>query len=202
MTLTNDQLTALATAAISGDIFSEQGGGFVSVMAKGAPSIKTDIPAAFEMYALLNHFADTLPSYIMPPDGTPIDPKAGIWLSSDGKKIVAMLPISEGQLSEVAFWLADSLPSREVKAMPGLLALPFVIEVHDEIQHLLPEWFAAFYVKGKAQHCIPMLSLKSVMNDQRFGGDWVAVAIHRMNEFALPQSDAEQAAGSEVKVTK
>lgn len=204
MTFTNERLSELVTAAIGGDIFSETGGGFVTVMAKGAPSIKTDIPAAFEMYSLLEHFLKTLPNSVTPmgPDSPVMELSSGIRVSADGDKLVALIPINAGELADIAFWLADGLPSREIKKMPGLLALPFSIEVHDEIQHLVPEWFAAFYVKGIADHCIPILALKSVMNDQRFGGDWVAVAIHRMTAFSLPQADAEAAAGSNVKVTK
>ena len=61
------------------------------------------------------------------------------------------------------------------------------------VEHLLPEWFAAFYVRGEPGHCIPILALRSVLADQRFGGDWVAVALERMTAFALPQEQAASA---------
>lgn len=204
MTHTSERLNELVTAAIGGDIFSETGGGFVTVMAKGAPSIQTDIPAAFEMYSLLGHFLKSLPHRVIPmgPDSANLELLAGIHVSSAGDKLVALIPIKAGELADIAFWLADGLPSREIKKMPGILALPFSVETHNEVQHLLPEWFAAFYVKGTMEHCIPILALKSVMNDQRFGGDWVAVAIHRMTAFSLPQAEAEAAAGDSVKITK
>jgi len=67
---------------------------------------------------------------------------------------------------------------------------------------LLPEWTAAFYVQGLARHCVPILALKSVLEDKRFVGDWVAVALHRLASFALPQAEAQQAAGGEVKTTR
>ncbi|KPY55639.1 hypothetical protein [Pseudomonas amygdali] len=204
MALTKDFLAGLVAAAIGGDIFSETDGGFVSIMAKSAPSIQSDIPAAFEMYSLLEHFLKTLSvqESVMGPDAPTLQLSGGIVVSDDGKKLVAFLPVNAGELSDIAFWLADGLPSREIKKMPGLLALPFSIEQHGDASHLLPEWFAAYYVQSSAEHCVPILALKSVMNDQRFGGDWVAVAIHRMTAFSLPQADAEAAAGSKVKVTK
>jgi len=49
---------------------------------------------------------------------------------------------------------------------------------------------------------VPILALKSVLEDERFGGDWVAVALHRLTDFSLPQADAQQAAGAEVHTTK
>lgn len=204
MTYSREQIAQLVTDAIGGDIFSETGGGFVTVMAKSSPSIRTDIPTAFEMYSLLEHFAKKMPvrTSEMGPDVPALDLLPGIVVAADGSKLVALIPIEAGQLAEIAFWLADGLPSREVKTMPGLLALPFSIETHDDVKHLLPEWFGAFYVRSKAQHCIPILALKSVMNDQRFGGDWVAVAIHRMTAFSMPQVEAQAAAGADVKVSK
>ena len=50
------ELEAFVAQAISGNVFAQSGGGFVSVMAKSTPAIQKDIPAAFEMYTLLEHF--------------------------------------------------------------------------------------------------------------------------------------------------
>ncbi|MFP3996362.1 hypothetical protein SHV74_17620 [Pseudomonas capeferrum] len=198
------ELEAFVAQAISGNVFAQSGGGFVSVMAKSTPAIQKDIPAAFEMYTLLEHFLKTLPiRHEALGFGAPtINLEPGIVVSHDGGKVIALLPIQANQLGDVAFWLADALPSREVKAMPGTLALMFTVETHDAINHLLPEWLAAFYVQGDARHCVPILALKSVLEDERFGGDWVAVAVHRLTEFALPQAAAEQAAGAEIKTTR
>jgi hypothetical protein len=74
--------------------------------------------------------------------------------------------------------------------MPGIFVLPFSIEYHASIEHLLPEWFAAFYVRGEPDHCIPILALKSMLADQRFGGNWVDLALECMTAFALPQEQA------------
>lgn len=198
------ELEAFVAQAISGDVLAQAGGGFVSVMAKSAPAIQKDIPAAFEMYTLLEHFLKSLPirQAALGFDAETLELEPGIVVDHDGNKVVALLPIQAGQLGEVAFWLADALPSREVKTLPGILALVFSVETHEDIKHLLPEWTAAFYVQGLARHCVPILALKSVLEDKRFGGDWVAVALHRLASFALPQAEAQQAAGSEVKTTR
>jgi hypothetical protein len=49
-------LSSLIQAAIGGDVITEEGGGFVAVMAQSNPHIRQDIPSAFEMYTLLEHF--------------------------------------------------------------------------------------------------------------------------------------------------
>ncbi|NIF27678.1 hypothetical protein F3J44_15010 [Pantoea sp. Tr-811] len=198
------ELEAFVAQAISGDILAQAGGGFVSVMANSAPAIQKDIPVAFEMYTLLEHFLKSLPirQEALGYGAQVLDLEPGIVVDRDGHKVIALLPIQANQLADVAFWLADALPSREVKAMPGMLALMFTVETHDDSRHLLPEWMAAFYVQGEAGHCVPILALKSVLEDERFGGDWVAVAVHRLAEFALPQADALQAAGAELKTTR
>lgn len=198
------ELEVFVAQAISGDVFEQSGGGFVGVMAKSVPAIQKDIPAAFEMYTLLGHFLKSLPlrQGRLTFDAATLMLEPGIVVDSEEGKVVALLPVQAHQLSEVAFWLADALPSREVKAMPGMLALMFTVETHDEVKHLLPEWLAAFYVQGDGRHCVPILALKSVLEDERFGGDWVAVALHRLTEFALPQADAQQAAGAEIRTTR
>ena len=198
------ELEAFVAQAISGDIFAQAGGGFVSVMAKSSPAIQKDIPAAFEMYTLLEHYLKSLPvrHAAIGYGAKMLDLEPGIVVDDDGRKVIALLPIQATQLAQVAFWLADALPSQEVKAMPGTLALMFSVETHEGTEHLLPEWMAVFYVQGDARHCVPILALKSVLEDERFGGDWVAVALHRLTDFSLPQADAQQAAGAEVHTTK
>ncbi len=56
------------------------------------------------------------------------------------------------------------------------MALNTLAAGQKRVEHLLPEWFAAFYVRGEPCHCIPIPALRSVLADQRFGGDWVGVA--------------------------
>jgi UDP-2,3-diacylglucosamine pyrophosphatase LpxH len=52
--------------------------------------------------------------------------------------------------------------------------------------------FAVFYVDGNEDHCIPILALSSVLEDERFG-DWVSVAFERMQTFCLPCNRARSA---------
>jgi len=202
--LDREEIKGFVSKAIGGDIFDESTGGFVGVMARSSAGVQKDIPAAMEMYTLLDYFMYSLPlaSRYLAFDAEPIPLEPGIVVSEQGDKIVALLPIQAQQLTEVAFWLADALPSREVKAMPGLLTLMFSVEAHDDVQHLLPEWTAAFYVQSNKDHCIPILALRSVLDDERFGGDWVTVALHRMSEFGLPQQAAFDAAGGEIQTTR
>jgi len=182
-------------AAISGNVLTNEGGGFISIMAKKSPSIKKDIPAVFEAYTLLSHFLNRLPVFpALLDEGNQIpDLSPKILYDEAAKRLVALLPIGTGELAEVAYWLVDSVRSDQVKRMAGVLALPFSIEKHSGTDHLIPEWFAAFYVRGNPDHCIPILTLRSVLEDQRFGGDWVSVALERMTAFALPQKQAANA---------
>ena len=56
-----DKISTMIEAAIGGDVLTDEGGGFVSIMGKSSPSIRQDIPAAFEAYTLLSHFLGRLP---------------------------------------------------------------------------------------------------------------------------------------------
>jgi len=194
-----DKISAMIEAAIGDDVLTDEGGGFVSIMGKSSPSIRQDIPAAFESYTLLSHFLDRLP--VRPASleaARPIsDLSPAILHDEMAARLIALLPIGAGELTAVAYWLTDSLRSNQVKQMDGVLALPFSIESHAGVAHLLPEWFAAFYVRGEPSHCIPILALRSVLTDQRFGGDWVGVALERMTVFALPQEQAASAVRSQ-----
>ena len=104
--------------------------------------------------------------------------------------------IPANTFGDIAYWIADNLPSPQIKAMPGLLALPFTIEkVGDgaEAQEVLfPEWFAVFYPHAKPEHAFPILALRSVLSHAEFGGDWVNAAVGRMGFYGLPRKVAEQ----------
>lgn len=193
-----DKISTMIEAAIGGDVLTDDGGGFVSIMGKSSPSIRQDIPAAFEAFTLLSHFLGRLPVRPVTLDSTsPLsDLSPAILHDATAARLVALLPIGAGELTAVAYWLTDSVRSDQVKQMAGVLALPFSIENHAGVEHLLPEWFAAFYVRGEPGHCIPILALRSVLADQRFGGDWVGVALERMTAFALPQEQAASAVRS------
>ncbi len=183
-----DKISAMIEAAIGGD-------GFVSIMGKSSPGIRQDIPAAFEAYTLLSHFIGRLPVHPVTLDATnPLsDLSPAILHDATAARLVALLPICAGELTAVAYWITDSVRSDQVKQMAGVLALPFSIETPlTGVEVLLPEWFAAFYVDADPGHCIPILALRAVLADERFG-DWVSVALERMAAFGLPQEQAGNA---------
>lgn len=182
--------------AISCDVLSSDGVGFLSIMSKGNPHIQSDIPHAFEMYSLLDHYIEKLPFSERSFDiGQPdIRLRPGVFFDPATGRLVALIDIAAGQLPEVAFWLTDSMRCAQItKRKGGLLALAFSTELHTEVEHIIPEWFASFYVDGSQAHCMPILALKSVMTDGRFGSDWMDVALGRMAMFCLPRSDAIRA---------
>ena len=80
--------------------------------------------------------------------------------------------------------------------MPGVLALPFTIENQgdgDDAQAVLfPDWIAVFYPHARAEHAFPILTLRSVLASEAFGGDWVDAAVGRMGFYGLPRQLAEQ----------
>lgn len=195
MTTVADQqqwLHSLIQAAIGGDVISEEGGGFVTVMAQSNPHIRQDIPSAFEMYTLLDHFLGSSRISELPRDSALTDLAPSILIDRKAGRVLALIAIPALQMELIAFWLAEGLRSQTVKNMPGILAMPFSIEVRDEVEHLIPEWFAAFYVDGKPEHCVPILALRSVTGDDRFG-DWVSIALERMQHFGLPCTSATDA---------
>lgn len=179
-------LLRLIDVAISAESALADGGGFVSVMSRGRPHVRKDIPAAFEMYTLLSHHLLTLPLRLLSLEDTPIALTPGIAFDPRSGRVVALIRVEPRQLELIAYWVTGGLQSDTVRGMAGVLALPFSIEVH-EVQWLLPEWFAAFYIDtdSPGQRCIPILALRSVMQDERFA-DWVVIARQRMRMFGLP----------------
>jgi len=197
MRITAQTVNELIDQAISGDVLTGDGGGFIKVMAsKNSHAVENDIPTAFEMYTLLQYFVDRLPFAAMPlhEDFAPMDLAPLIAHDEERNRLVALLPVTEDMpLGVIAHFIADRLPSAQVKSMPGILALPFVIETHEGAEHLIPEWYAAFYKDGHPGHCFPILTMRSVLNEESFSGDWVDVALNRMAVFRLPREDAQEA---------
>lgn len=186
------EISGLVQAAISSDVIADSGGGFVALMAKSNPNVQRDIPAAYEMYTLLSYYLDKLPVHAVTLVGSDVLLSPAILYDEPAGKLVALLPIQAGELDLIAYWIGQGIRSETVRGMAGVLALPFSIEAHDEVRHLIPEWFAAFYVDGCEDHCIPSLTLRSVTLDSRFG-DWVAIALERMPSFGLPNDAASSA---------
>lgn len=186
------EIADLVQAAISGDVIEDSGGGFVAVMAKSNPNVQQDIPAAFEMYTLLSHYLDKLPVHAVPLSSADVLLAPAIFYDEPAGKVVALLPVQAGELDLIAYWVAGGIRSDTVRGMAGVLALPFSVETHDDVRHLIPEWFAAFYVGGSEDHMVPSLTMRSITLDERFG-DWVAVALERMQVFGLPSAAANSA---------
>lgn len=189
------QIAALTDAALCGDWAVSTSPSVLRAM--GQDSLKArDIPVAMEMIALLQHFGATLPVRLEALGGeAAIDLQGGVVWDQSGK-LVLMLPVEAGALNETAHWLADALPSQKLRAMAGVLALPFTVEPHgegDEAEAVLfPEWFAVYYPYGRASHAFPILALRSILHHGEFGGDWVNVAVGRMAHYSLPREVAEQ----------
>jgi hypothetical protein len=189
-----EDLLGLINTAIGSDVdvVADEGSGFLAIMGKSNPNIRQDVPAAFEMYTLLSHYLPKLPLHAVPLGGVDVLLTPSVLYDSAAGRVVALIPIEANQMELVAYWITDQLRSSTVKAMAGLLALPFSVEEHDGVRHMIPEWFGAFYVNGNEDHCVPILALRSVTYDQRFG-DWVAVALERMQVFGLPCDAANKA---------
>lgn len=186
------EISDLVQAAISGDVIEACGGGFIAVMAKSNPHVQQDIPAAFEMYTLLAHYLDKLPVHALALSSTSVLLAPAIFYDEPAGKLVALLPVQAGELDLIAYWVAGGIRSSTVRGMAGVLALPFSVEGHDNVRHLIPEWFAAFYVDGSEDHMVPSLTMRSITLDERFG-DWVTVALERMEIFGLPSAAAHRA---------
>lgn len=187
-----DAIEAMIAAAIGGNVLTGEDGGFVKVMARNKPQIQQDIPAAFEMYTLLSHYIGTLPLQAVAFDSAEQSLAPAIRYDEAQGRLVALIPLAPGEMELVAYWVSGGLRSDMVKAMAGVLALPFSIETHDNVPHLVPEWFAAFYVGASEDHCVPILTLPSITSDERIG-DWVEVALLRMPMFGLPCANAAEA---------
>lgn len=186
-------LKSLIAQAIGGDILHETNGGFVAVMAHKGVDILNDIPAAFELYALLDHFIDLFPLQMSSFLEGWVQMTLAVHYDAAQQRVLCMVPIAQGELEHVAHWISGRLYSDRVRGMPGMLALPFVIERHDGVDHLIPEWFAAFYVDGNPDHCVPLLTLMSATLDPRLN-DWVRMAILRMPLYGMPCVAAQTAA--------
>jgi hypothetical protein len=185
-------LAALIQQGIGGDIISNNDGGFLAIMAKSDPHVRQDIPAAFEMYTVLSHYLDKLPVQAMSLNKAEVSLQPAVYYDGIAGKLVALFAVRPGELNLIGYWIADGIRSDTVRSAAGILALPFSIETHDDVQHLIPEWFSAFYVNSDKDNCVPVLTLRSVVHDERFG-DWVAVALEQMPNFGLPCAAASSA---------
>lgn len=170
--------------------------GFLRVMGqKDSRAVQTDIPAACEMLTLLQHYLYHLPITEMEltEELPEIALTPGVLVDAARKRVLLLVACEADTLPYLAHYVADRIPSNELKSRAGTLALSFVIETHGDCEHLIPEWHAAWYVANDPGHCIPVLALRSVLQDEQFSGDWVDVAMHRMGVFRLPRAAAIEA---------
>lgn len=158
--------------------------GFIQVMAHKNVDVRRDVPYAFEVYSLLHHYLDSLNMEMMQ-DGDVANLRHSIQFDEQRQRLMLMINVGANELEYVAHWIADRLPSNQVKSMAGILVVPFIIETLDDIKHLIPEWCAAFYVSGNADHCVPILVMQSILGNSQFGGDWVESALNRLEVFGL-----------------
>jgi len=192
MSISFDSLDALINNAIVvDDVIGDTGGGFISLMARNKQTLK-DIPAAFEMYTLLQHQMRALPLHETKPYA-PFDLAIGTHgvLDTDTLgRVLFVMAVHDNFLNHFAHWITDALMSNKVKGMAGFLALPFSLQNMNGQWHLIPEWVAAFYPGGQRGHCVPLLTLQSMVHEEKIGSDWVQSGLHRLSHFGLPVDDA------------
>lgn len=190
------KLQELVSNELECDVLSNTGTGFISVMSSTKQKlVKADIPAAFEAYSLLSLAMDKYPALHGQLTNTTdtISINRGTVYDESNKRVVTLIPIQEGELEYCAQWLTDNLHSTKAKQFAGTLALCFSIEDHANESHLIPEWFAGFYVESDENRLIPLLSLKSFIANLDKDVDWVGVALERMRFFGLPCAVAQAA---------
>lgn len=151
--------------------------------------VRQDIAVASEMLGLLRHFLCKLP-FRDYSSSTVLLLEPGVYFDPVKNRLVALVSIGPSELALVAYWLSETFENESIVGLPGLLALPFTIEEHDEKQWLMPEWTVMFYIDSSVEHCVPVLALKSVLDDGRFS-DWVEVALERIEVFGLPTGQAK-----------
>ncbi|MDR2208080.1 MAG: hypothetical protein LBE22_03800 [Azoarcus sp.] len=165
-------------------------------MAAKPQEIRQDIPAAFDAYTLLLHFLDSLPvEHTALSDEPPsVELAPAIHFDANRGRVLALIPISVGELDAISYWYTLNMMSKTVKQMPGLLALPFCLETHAKMEVLIPDWCGAFFVDGEPSHCVPILVMRSMLSQKAVGQDWVDAALARLRVFALPTDAARQSA--------
>lgn len=197
-------IATLAEAAMCGDWEHGSAPSVLRTMGKDALQAN-DVPAALEMVALLQHFTPAAHVRVVPASGletVPADVELEPGVVWSDANLLLLVNIPESSFEDVAYWVADRLPSAKVKALPGVLALPFTVESVEvdgsEQAVLFPDWFSVFYPHGMAHHAVPILTLRSVLANGAFGGDWVDAAVGRMGVYGLPRESAEKFVADEI----
>lgn len=192
-------IESLAQGAMCGDWEHSETASILRAMGRKVVESK-DVPVAMEMVALLQHFAPRLPVSHQGDGDVALAPGV-VWGDS---RLLLLLDVPAESFGDMAHWIADSMPSAKIKALPGLLALPFSIEdpakesSNNAQAALFPEWFAVFYPYAKPEHAFPILTLRSVLSHDAFGGDWVSAAVGRMGHYGLPRKQAEESLSKKI----
>lgn len=177
------QIAMLTDAALCGDWAGGASASVLGVMGCSAPKAR-DVPVAMEMVSLLQHFSMSHSMHGFAPQGESLALAPGIaWC---GSRALLLIEVGAGAFEEIAYWISDRLPSAQIKAMPGILALPFTVESPAAGAMLFPDWFAVFYPHGRQEHAFPILALQSALAHEDIGADWVAAALGRMGFYGLP----------------
>lgn len=193
------RIALLTDAALCGNWSENAGASVLQAMGRSEVRAKAcDIPAAMEMVSLLQLYSQTANVTCVDSIGEfgddDVDLVPGI--VTTGNKLLLKLDVPAGDLEYIAHWISDALPSAELKAMPGILVIPFTIEVienpNEEPQSaLFPDWMSVFYPHGNEDHAFPILVLKSVLTSDSFLNDWVNLAVARLSVYGLPRKKAE-----------
>lgn len=168
-------IASLTDAAMCGDWQGSDAASVLRVMGRN-PLKARDVPVAMEMIALLQHFSTRLDVRDVPGLGEEgeedVELAPGIvW---GGSKLLVLLDVPAGTFEDIAHWVADSLPSAKIKAMPGVLALPFTIESTGEGDEakavLFPDWVAACSIRtgaksmrSRSSPCVPCCRTKRLV---------------------------------------
>lgn len=197
-------LQDLLLQSMEADVISDEGAGFLAVLSRKGQNVQNDIPVVFETYGLLAHFlagSQAIETELNETAPT-VDLTPAIHYDRANRRVLLLAAIGAGELPLIAYWMSDRLPSKKVQSMPGLLAVPFCIETQAGTDLLIPEWYASFYVDSTQAHCVPILTLRSMLSNETVSQDWVRAALLRMRVFALPQEDAIKSSEAALKTTE
>ena len=158
-------------------------GGLVASMGKN-PTQSEDIPRVTEVYSLLEHFLEKLPvvQNNFDYDNLIIEP----CIAMDKKRLVLLMPVKANTGKHICHWLFDNIHSDTIKAKSGIVAIPFQFATIKERLQIIPDWFFCFYPDGAELFFTPSLIIKSILNNDAIGEDWVSEAMARMTFFRLP----------------
>lgn len=158
-------------------------GGLIASM--GQSNIQSeDIPRVTEAYSLLEHFVEKLPivQNNFDHDSLKIEPCIAV----DNRRLVLLMPIKAEMGKHICHWLFDNIYSEKLKAHAGIVAIPFQFATIKERLQIIPDWFFCFYPEGEKMYFTPSLIIKSALNNDLIGEDWVSEAVARMTFYRLP----------------